>query len=219
MAPSSSGPVAVGKACDVLAAWSGRDTLDARGAILFRRFWTRATTVPQGAVAGALQRTPIWTTPFSASDPVNTPRGLNIANPLVLKAFGDAVNDLAGAGIPVDARLGDFQKDKRPDGTTIPFHGGPGTLGVFNALNVAWNATTGYVGQLAHGSSYIQVVQFDGDGCPDARTILTYSQSTNPRSPHYADQTRLFSRSGWVTDRFCAADVARATLSTQRLRG
>jgi acyl-homoserine-lactone acylase len=219
MAPSANGPVEVGRACDVLAAWNGRDTLDARGAILFRRFWTRATTVPQGAVAGALQRTPIWATPFDAADPVHTPRGLNTANPQVQQAFGDALNDLSGAGIAIDAPLGQYQVDARPDGTKIPYHGGPGTLGVFNALNVGWNASKGYVGQLGHGSSFIQVVSFDGDGCPDTRTILTYSQSPNPLSSHYADQTRLFSQGGWVTDHFCKSDVRDATLSSLHLRG
>jgi acyl-homoserine-lactone acylase len=216
-APSSNGPVDVSAACEVLSHWNGRDTLDARGALVFRRFWTRVTAV-NAPVLGAYQRTPIWTTPFDASDPVHTPRGLNTANPFVLKAFGDAVNDLAGAHIPVDGRLGDYQKDVRPDGTSIPFHGGPGTLGVFNALNVSWDPTTGYAGQLGHGSSYIQVVQFDGDGCPDARTLLTYSQSPDPTNPHYADQTRLFSQGAWVTDQFCARDVARATVSTLHLR-
>jgi acyl-homoserine-lactone acylase len=217
-APSQSGPVDVSKACAVLRTWSGRDTLDARGALVFRRFWSRVTAVQVG-VQSAYQRTPIWSTPFDFQDPVHTPRGLNTLNPQVLMAFGDAVNDLVKAHIPVDARLGDFQKDRRPDGTTIPYPGGPGTLGVFNALNVTWDPVKGYVGPLAHGSSYIQVVSFNGSGCPDARTILSYSQSTNPRSPHYADQTRLFSRGGWVTDRFCAADVRRATLSTLHLRG
>ena len=220
MAPTSSGaPVAVGKACDVLAAWNGRDTLDARGAILFRRFWTRATSVPQSAVGGALQRTPIWTTPFTSTDPVNTPHGLNIANPQVQQAFGDALNDLAGAHIAVDDPLGKWQIDLRPDGTATPYHGGPGTLGVFNAVNVGWSASRGYIGQLPHGSSFIQVVAFDGDGCPDARTLLTYSQSPNPNSPHYADQTQLFSQSRWVTDHFCAGDVKKATLETISLRG
>jgi acyl-homoserine-lactone acylase len=219
MAPSANGPVEVGRACDVLAAWNGRDTLDARGAILFRRFWTRATTVPQGAVAGALQRTPIWATPFDAADPVHTPRGLNTANPQVQQAFGDALNDLSGAGIAIDAPLGQYQVDARPDGTKIPYHGGPGTLGVFNALNVGWSSSKGYVGQLGHGSSFIQVVSFDGDGCPDTRTILTYSQSPNPLSSHYADQTRLFSQGGWVTDHFCRSDVRDATLSSLHLRG
>ena len=95
----------IGNACAILAKWNGRDALDARGALLFRRFWTRATAV-QTSVKAPLQQTPIWKTPFSAADPVNTPRGLNIANPLVWKAFGDAIVDLNGAHIPLDAPLG-----------------------------------------------------------------------------------------------------------------
>ncbi len=218
MAPSASGPVAVGNACSVLAKWSGRDTLDARGAILFRRFWTNATAVAAGVQTG-VQTAPIWSTPFSATDPVNTPRGLNIANPRVWQAFGDALQDLKGAGIAIDAPLGKYQIDLRPDGTATPYHGGPGPLGVFNALLAVWDAKKGYVGPLAHGSSFIQTVSFTGNGCPDARTILTYSQSTNPTSKHYADQTRLYSQGGWATDHFCKADVLKATKALLRLRG
>jgi acyl-homoserine-lactone acylase len=216
MAPSSSGPVSAAEACAVLSKWSGRNTLDARGALVFQRFWSRVTAVQVGVQAAA-QQTPIWTTPFSAADPVNTPRGLNTALPQVQLAFGDALRDLAGAGIPVNAPLGQFQVDVRPDGTRTPLQGGPGTLGVFNALAVAWNAKTGYAGQLAHGSSFIEVVSFNGSGCPDARTLLTYSQSSDPTSAHYSDQTKLFSRSGWVTDRFCEKDVAAGTLSRLHL--
>ena len=215
-APSSNGPVDVSKACAVLKTWNGTDTLSARGALVFRRFWTHATAVQVG-VQGALQTSHIWKVPFDANDPVNTPRGLNIADPLVLKAFGDGVADLNAAHIPVDAPLGTYQVDVRPDGTRTPYHGGPGTLGVFNAVAAPWDPTKGYIGQLPHGSSFIQVVQFNGTGCPDARTILTYSQSTNPRSPHYADQTKLFSQSKWTTDHFCAKDVAKATVKTLHL--
>ena len=85
--------------------------------------------------------------------------------------------------------------------------------------NAAVRGLKEQAGPLAHGSSYIQTVGFDGDGCPDAKTILTYSQSTNPTSKHYADQTRLYAKGGWVTDRFCAADVRSATVRTLRVRG
>ncbi len=44
--------------------------------------------------------------------------------------------------------------------------------------------------------------------CPDGATIVTYSESSNPASPHYADQTALFSRKQWLPDRFCAAQIA-----------
>ena len=63
--------------------------------------------------------------------------------------------------------------------------------------------------RIDYGSSYIQTVSFDERG-PVAQAILTYSQSTDPQSPHYADQTRLFSRKEWPTLPFHAEDVAKA---------
>jgi acyl-homoserine-lactone acylase len=216
-APSSNGPVDVSKACATLATWNGRDTLDARGALVFRRFWSRVTAV-NAPVLGNPQRTPIWTTPFDVNDPVRTPRGLNTVNPLVLRAFGDAVADLNAAHIPVDGRLGDYQKDVRPDGTSIPIHGGPGTLGVFNALNTKWTAGKGYI-DVPHGSSFVQTVQLT-KGCPRSYSILTYSQSTNPASPYFSDQTRQFSAKRWNPMRFCASQLRKdPKLRIQRLRG
>jgi Penicillin amidase len=50
------------------------------------------------------------------------------------------------------------------------------------------------------------VTSFTG-GCPDDRSILTYSQSENPNSPYFADQTRMFSNKEWVDPPFCASEV------------
>ena len=54
------------------------------------------------------------------------------------------------------------------------------------------------------------VAQFTGDeDCPvDTRTILTYSQSTNPNSPYFADQTRMFSNKEWVDEAYCEDEIA-----------
>jgi acyl-homoserine-lactone acylase len=55
---------------------------------------------------------------------------------------------------------------------------------------------------------------------PQARTILTYSESANPASPHHADQTRLFTQKQWVTERFTdAAITADPALCTTILTG
>ena len=59
-----------------------------------------------------------------------------------------------------------------------------------------------------HGSSYIQVVTFDAKG-PVADAVLSYSQSTDPASPHYADQTWLYSKKGWHRLPFHPADIAK----------
>ncbi len=57
-----------------------------------------------------------------------------------------------------------------------------------------------------------------GVACPQAATLLTYSQSGNPTSPHYADQTRLFAQRQWVTPYFCAAQVAAHAVSVMQVR-
>lgn len=192
--PSSAGPVDATAACDVLAKWSGRDDLDAPGAVLFRRFGTRAlAAVPSP-----------FTVPFSPADPVNTPRGLATDNPLVQLALGDAIRDLARAGIPLDAGLRGFQFERRGS-EEIPIHGGPDPLGLFNVITAPFDPERGFP-DVVHGSSYVQVVE-TGGGCPTAKTILTYSQSSDPTSPYYADQTRLFSRKQWIDQPFCRKDI------------
>ena len=45
-----------------------------------------------------------------------------------------------------------------------------------------------------------------------ADTILTHSQSTDPASPHYGDQTREYSAKRWVRFPFCEDDIAAAQI-------
>ena len=202
----SAGPVDVSAACDVLARWDLRDDLDSRGALLFRRFATRALMGPLPVGPNPLAP---YTTAFDAGDPVNTPNGLNTGSPLVGRALADAVSDLRGANIPLDAPLRDFQYEER-GGQKIPIHGGPGTVGVFNAINVAWDAKRGYP-NVPHGSSFIMAAQFTGDrDCPvRAKTFTTYGQTEDQGSPHASDFTRAFSEKRWLDERFCQRDVIR----------
>ncbi|MFA5785945.1 MAG: penicillin acylase family protein [Actinomycetota bacterium] len=201
MAMTRNGPVDVSDACPVLAAWNLRDDLDSKGAILFRRF-----------VENLLNLVPLIGTPvdpyandFDASDAVHTPNGLDTTDPLVQEALGMAVSDLQGAGIPLDAPLRGWQY-KVKNGEKIPIHGGPVADGLFNSIEAEWNAQKGYP-DFTQGSSFVQVVQFDGTLCPKARTILTYSLSSSPESPYYADQTRMYSNKQWNEMAFCEKDV------------
>jgi acyl-homoserine-lactone acylase len=206
----SSGPVNVSEACPVLAAWDLHDNLDSNGAILFRRFATRALASPGGLPinfpTGDLT---VFSKPFDANDPVNTPSGLQIASPKVQQSLADAVTDLRGAGIPLNAPLRGYQYEKRGD-ERIPIHGGPGDPnGDFNAINVDWVGSgpePGYP-NVPHGSSFVMVTSFTG-GCPDDRSILTYSESENPNSPYFADQTRMFSNKEWVDPVFCESELS-----------
>jgi acyl-homoserine-lactone acylase len=217
----SAGPVDVSGACPVLAAWDGLDDLDSKGAILFRRFVARLLgnfqTVPSGVSSGqAPGSQAIFDVPFSAADPVNTPSGLNTDNPAVGKALADAVGDLDGAGIPLDGTLRQFQYETR-GGKRIPIHGGPGTLGVFNAINVSWDPKAGYP-NVAHGSSFIAAMTWAKHGCPVRQlSFVTYGESENQASPHAADYTQAFSRKHWNEVPFCQGDIRAQTVERERV--
>ncbi|PYD90022.1 hypothetical protein DNF23_24920 [Pseudomonas syringae pv. pisi] len=116
--------------------------------------------------------------------------------PAMLAALKGAADKLQSLGVPFDGRLGDYQVEPR-NGVRIPLHGGNGNQeGTYGSLTMRSGLTAqGYVG--AHwGQSYIQTVTFDEQG-PVAQAMLTYGQSTDPRSPWYADQTMVYSRKEW----------------------
>ncbi|MFB6617842.1 penicillin acylase family protein [Streptomyces sp. NPDC085524] len=190
--------VDVSAACGVLAGWDRTADASSRGALFFDRFWRRltASTAPKD----------LWLVPFSAADPVRTPRTLNQTVPGIGRALADTVVELKAAGIALDAPLGEHQFVVR-GGRKLPVGGGTEALGVWNKIEAPWNAAAGGYPEVVHGSSHIQAVGWDGSRCPVARTLLTYSQSSNPDSPYYADQTRLFSAERWVTSRFCERDI------------
>ncbi|WP_430382163.1 penicillin acylase family protein [Streptomyces sp. P10-4] len=190
--------VDVSAACPVLAAWDRTAGTGSRGALLFDRFWRRI-----GALVPNAQR---WKVPFSAADPVHTPHTLNTEAPGFTTALADAVTELRAAGIELDSPLGKHQFVVR-DGRRLPIPGGTEALGVWNKVEPVWDPAHGGYTEVTMGSSHIQAVGWDGSGCPVARTLLTYSQSSNPNSPHSSDQTRLFSRERWVTPRFCEKDI------------
>ncbi|MGV9289481.1 penicillin acylase family protein [Streptomyces sp. NPDC003719] len=190
--------VDVREACDVLAGWDRTMNTGSRGALLFDRFWRALTrTVPAGE---------LWQVPFSPADPVRTPNTLNTRAKGVATALADAVGELRAAGVPLDAPLGKHQYVVR-GGARIPVGGGTESLGVWNKVEPVWDPARGDYTDVTTGSSYIQAVGWNGGPCPVARTLLAYSQSSDPASPHHADQTRLFSAEKWVTSRFCERDV------------
>ncbi|MEU9414810.1 penicillin acylase family protein [Streptomyces sp. NPDC048272] len=195
---SDGAAVDVSVACGVLAGWDRTANVSSRGALLFDRFWRRLTA--------STPARDLWSVPFSAADPVRTPRTLNRAAPGIGRALADTVAELRTAGFALDAPLGEHQFVVR-DGRRLPVGGGTEALGVWNKIEAPWNASAGGYPEVAHGSSHMQAVGWDGGGCPVARTLLTYGQSANPNSPYHADQTALFSRERWVKARYCERDI------------
>ena len=149
--------------------------------------------------------------PSTPADPVNTPRGLNSASAAVatrvMSELGATVKYFSDNGIPLDRPWGQIHFDTR-NGERIPVHGGSGVSGVYNAITASTLVPNAGNTPILGGSSYIQSVTFTPSG-PEARAVVTYSQSTDPANPNYADQTRLFSNYGWVTLPFAEGDIRR----------
>jgi acyl-homoserine-lactone acylase len=190
-------------ACDALAKWDLRVDADSRGAHLFHLF--------------AENRGLKWKVPFDPARPLATPNTLDVSDPAVLAALEKAVDMLDELNIPADARLGDVQQEMR-DGERIPIHGGAGPEGVFNVISVQNDSLKPDLGwtKIRHGASWIMTVEFTDAG-PVSQGILTYSESTNAASPHYSDQTRLYSQKGWDDLRFTEAAVEAGTLSRKSI--
>ncbi|MGQ5525087.1 penicillin acylase family protein [Chitinimonas sp. PSY-7] len=194
------------EACNTLAAWNKRMNFSAVGVPLFREFWRSARLLPN-----------LWTTPFDPASPINTPRGLNIGdatvNTALLKALADSVEKLTANGVALSTPLQDIQY-VGSGANKLHIDGGDEFEGTFNKMTPAAGlSATGYT-PIVYGSSYIQAVTFDSNG-PVARGILTYSQSTNPASPYYRDQTAVYSSGRWVALPFKASEIAAQTVGSK----
>jgi acyl-homoserine-lactone acylase len=197
-------------ACQVLRRWDGRSDPDSVGTHIFEEFVGRVP--PDGA---------LWEVPFSASDPLNTPRDLNETDPRVVKAMTDAIAYLKQHKVPWKAKWGSLQVAGDRGAPPIPLGGGTGdAAGNANALasrNPIQN--TRKYRPITYGSSHIQAVSFLPGGRTDARTILTYSQDENPLSAYSSDQTRLFSQGRWVRFAWTDAQIRADLVRTVNLRG
>lgn len=185
----------VGRGCTILNNWDRRFEADSRGAALFWQLWPKISSMDS-----------LWTVPFDPADPVHTPRDLAIAanRDKLIAAIGDAVTALDKAGIDPAAPWGTVQRVTVGQ-EHIPIHGGPGTAGVLNFQES--RAVPGGALAPVHGTSYLQIVSFDRNG-PVVDAILSYSQSTNPASPHFADQTRAYAAKQWYRLPFSPKAVA-----------
>jgi acyl-homoserine-lactone acylase len=216
------------EACSVLDAYDGRLELDARGAVLLRE-WITLYEARETRGAGRL-----FAVDFDPSDPVATPRGL-AKGELALKNLARAVQVMERAGLALDVELGEVQVAYR-GGHKIPIHGGDGTLeGVENFVRNGANRTTlepmfprekiegsrylttdGY--PVNSGSSFVMALEYTDEG-PRAQAFLTYSQSGDPESVHFSDQTELFSKKAWRPIAFAEAEVAADTVSSVTVTG
>ncbi len=174
-------------ACEVLRNWDRTSQLGSRGAPLFREFWRLAAT-----------RADVTRVPFDPADPINTPAGFRQDTATRNSLVSDlrlAIATLKAQGLSENVSLRQTQFGTQGV-VSLPVPGADELEGVLNKIV----APAGLVGgryETIGGTSWLQVVQFGaGDpikGQSNANGFLSYSQSTDPRSPYFNDQLPLFS--------------------------
>ena len=205
------------RACEVLAGYDGKLDLDSKGAVLFREWITRYEPADLRG-KGAL-----YAVDFDPADPIGTPRGLAPGR-LALENLARAVGVLERAGLALDTTLRSVQHSGK-GGEQVPIHGGDGTYeGIENVVRYAKNGTTlepspelaplvegsrwltrsGY--PITTGTSFLMALEFTTEG-PRAQAFLTYGESGDRESPHFIDQTRLYSEKAWRPILFAEQDI------------
>jgi len=196
--------VDLSEACSILGGYNKQLNLDSKGAVLFREWLTRfkySDTFKKGS---------LFSIPFDASDPVNTPRGL-ADKKLALENLAVAVQLMKASNLKLDTSLGEVQHTYRGE-KKIPVHGGIRAEGVANLITQRKYGSLakqvrgkkikgsklltdkGYA--ITYGTSFIMGLSYTDAG-PVAEALLTYSESGDPSSVHYTDQTELFSAKKW----------------------
>jgi len=173
--------------CSSLKAWDGRANLESGiGLVHFQTIMQAMQESPQA-----------WRVAFDPKDAQHTPRGLAIEKPEVAKALREAMlasaDTAAKMGLTEKTRWGDVQVVSS-GGQQTPIHGGPGTLGIYNAIQSV-PREDGKL-EVVSGTSYLQVVTFDDKG-PHAQGLLAFSLSSDPASKYSRDQTEAFSKKQW----------------------
>ena len=207
--------------CAALGGWDRRFDVGSRGAVL----WREMVRCVLAAYPTALHRAgPLFGTDFDPADPGRTPRDPPTDTAPLLAGLACAALRLQQVGFAADVPLGQAQYAMKA-GQRLPVPGAAAEVGIANVvgysalpgssrepatpsgLPVAGSELTsrGYVVNL--GTSFVMVVAFTDDG-PRARALLTFGQSANQRSPHFADQAALFEEARLRDVRFTEAAVA-----------
>lgn len=188
------------EALTILDKWDNSVGRDSVGAVLFDTFWKeyRAKADPVYAVA------------WDERHPASTPHGIGDGE-TALHALSRAVWAMEEAYGALDVPWGEVHRLRRGD-IDVPIGGYTGNFGAFRVIGYRRDSDGKMVA--AGGDSYVFAVEFSSP--IRAYSILAYSQSDDPKSPHHTDQSVLFAKEQWKPMWFSEDDIAKHTERSYR---
>jgi acyl-homoserine-lactone acylase len=183
------------EAVTVLTAWDNQVHADSLGAELFLRWWS-----------AYLKTTPRpFKEPWNVQHPIETPTGLSDpAHALTaLEQVATAMKQERGR---LAVAWGDIHRLRR-GAIDLPLGGADITF-----RSIGYRSDGKGAMEAVSGDSYVLAVEFREP--PVAYSVMVYSESSDPRSSHYTDQSVLFSKerlkSLWFTEPDIAAHLERS---------
>jgi acyl-homoserine-lactone acylase len=180
--------------------WDNTAAPDSKGAALFELWWAHYSGLrpPERNVLPDEKRfAKVW----SASDPLNTPRGLADAA-RAFESFTWAVAETARRYGRWDVTWGEVYRVRRGS-VDVPVGGCAGSMGCFRAL--AFNRDPDGKLSANGGDGWVLAVEF-GD-MPRALSVLAYGESSRRESPWFSDQAEMFAKGEMKRVAFTAAEV------------
>jgi len=214
-------------ACTVLANWDGHYNSESIGAHIMREFLQQYRVSDHTALSADL-----FSTGFNVLNPATTPTGLNTTG--AAEALAIAVKRLTDLGVDLNSTFGELQYVIKND-QRISMDGGYSFEGMFNMMEtkIPSRSTSDFANlptgaaiagttltsmteadaqedssayRINYGSSFVLSLEMTPEG-PNAEAFLSFSQSHDPESDNFADQTQLFSEQTWRPVLFNEADI------------
>ncbi len=188
--------VDVSEACPVLNDYGASATLEDKGGWLFQEWFEHAPN----------SQADFWIHPWTVTEPVYTPNTLNTSLQASKEALATAVSSMKTRGIPLDASIGEVQRAPQAGAAPIP-----GCLegdGCYAAIGSSFPTPTSKQAEVTGGTSIVMFTELLAGHEPLSKALLAYSQSEDPTSPYYEDQTQRFSKNEWITLPWTPASVA-----------
>ncbi|WP_255406990.1 penicillin acylase family protein [Rhodoferax sp. OV413] len=190
----------VQQACQVLRSWSNRAGAQDRGALLWDVFWAKLQQIPAAE---------FYTKAFSPEVPLQTPDGVNAADPRVARALAGAIEDMRQKGVALDTPLG-ARRFARSEGRKVQLFGGCDAEGYFTVACANGGDYT--MGDRSHGNTYLQIVYFDKRGV-EARTLLAHGErETAVINGGGSAPVARYAKKDWLHFPFREQDIARDPL-------